>query len=218
MFLSIEQNTPAWLEWRTIGLGGSDAPAVAGFWGDFRATWAFKAAQYRGEKPKGKKSTPAMAWGHEHEDAARQLYCDLTGNTVQPVCCTSDARPFIKASLDGWNDAMRLVLEIKSPFTPARHRVVLDAGKIPDYYYPQVQHQLYAAGGASAHFISYNPREEGPDRLAFVEVERDDDYIEVLMAMEEEFWAHVTHSTPPTLDAAGCELLARLYQMNHLKT
>ena len=215
MLLDIPQNTPAWLKWRENGLGGSDAPAVAGFWGDFRETWAYKAAQYRGEKPKGKKSTPAMSWGHTHEDAARRLYSDLTGIELSPACCTSDERPHVKASLDGWNSEMNLVLELKSPYTPARHRHTLDAGRVPEHYYPQVQHQLYAAGGVSAHFCSYDPREEGERRLAFVGVERDADYIEVLMGMEDDFWAGVVSGEAPTLDAAGCELLAHLYRRNH---
>lgn len=67
-------------------------------------------------------------------------------------------------------------------------------GKIPEKYYPQVQHQLACLGFNMLHYFSYR---EGD--FALVEVERNQSYIDSLYQSEGAFWDLVLNLEAPAL-------------------
>lgn len=215
MFLELAQNTADWYTWRNTGIGASEAAAIAGYWNDYESLWNRKVASRRG-MPERKFSNRAMEWGHLHEPAAKVLYTELTGIETRPVCCTHDDLQWCKASLDGWSDPYKVVLEAKCPFNPARHQAVADSRAIPAYYYPQLQHQLFCSGGRLGHFISYDPRRDDHTRLVLVEVLPDPEYTELLIELEFAFWRSVLAEEESRVDIEAHRRLDDLYRRNHL--
>lgn len=216
MFHNLTQNSQDWLTWRATGIGASDANAIAGYWNDYERLWTGKVGQRRGE-PQKKFAGKALEWGHLYEPAARDLYTDLTGIRATPVCCTHDDLTWVKASLDGWNDDLKLVVEIKCPYTNHRHQATVDSQAIPAYYYPQVQHQLFASGGRLTHFVSYDPRRNDHHNMVIIEVARDEEYIELLIEQEYRFWMSVLTETEISVDVTAHTRLHALYEQNHLR-
>jgi putative phage-type endonuclease len=122
----------------------------------------------------------AMQDGIDREEAARSLY-ELKYGVVKevgfidhPTIAMSGASPDgIIADGDG-------VLEIKCPIETT-HTNTLMTDKVPSKYIPQIQWQMAVTGARFAHFVSYNPN--FPDNMVlFVkQVDRDDEYIKMLV-------------------------------------
>jgi putative phage-type endonuclease len=104
---------------------------------------------------------------------------------------------WMRATLDGLNRESKLVAEIKCPYNLSRHEATKSSGRIPDIYWPQVQHQIEVAGASGALFLSYNYK--CPDDSFLLEVERDDSYIKKMLEEEATFWNHVVNLTQPPL-------------------
>lgn len=100
------------------------------------------------------------------------------------------------ASLDGINMDGE-ILEIKCPYKPedpkSDHQLALQ-GKIPEKYYPQLQHQLEVAGAKKGYYYSFDG-ENG----VLVPFERDEGFIKELIEKEKDFWECVKKLTPPKL-------------------
>lgn len=122
------------------------------------------------------------------EPIARNLYQALTGLPSQPVCCIHDTVDWLRASLDGWNGAHKIVLEIKC-VNAKDHQDALD-GRVPEKYIPQVQHQLLVTGAKTAHYFSYtdNQKFSSTDRGGLVVMEEDTPYQENLLSQLTAFW------------------------------
>lgn len=122
----------------------------------------------------------AMQDGIDREEAARSLYelkygiVKEVGFIDHPTIAMSGASPDgIIADGDG-------VLEIKCPIETT-HTNTLMTDKVPSKYIPQIQWQMAVTGARFAHFVSYNPN--FPDNMVlFVkQVDRDDEYIKILV-------------------------------------
>lgn len=178
-----------WTEWRSKGLGASDAPVVMGVspYKTRLVLWEEKvglAAPYEGNW--------ATRRGNELEPKARAHY-ELIYNTPMPIAFVEHKdHPFIRASLDGYNEEKSIVLEIKCPGKDDHNTA--KAGKVPDKYYPQVQHQLLATGAKLVHYYSFDG--EGG---TLVEVIPDLLYIERLKAELISFWDMVKEQVPPEI-------------------
>lgn len=193
--IHLEQSGPDWHRWRAQGLGGSDACAVMG-------DVAWMSRDELAEVKRGKRvqeENAAMARGKALEPEARALYIEVSGNEVRPVCVQHDTLPWLRASLDGLSLDGKLAVEIKCPGEwPHFHAC---KGRTPRYYRAQMQHILAASGAEMLHYFSYRP--EAKKKWALIEVERDEAYIEKLLAQEQRFWDEL-HAKPdlsrPTSD------------------
>src|SRR6185436_4731088 len=85
-----------------------------------------------------------------------------------------------------------MAVEVKNP--GAEDHAIAKANRVPEKYYPQVQHQLACLGFNMLHYFSYR---EGD--FALVEVERDPAYIEMLYKEEGRFWDKVLNLETPEL-------------------
>jgi len=133
-----------------------------------------------GKKADGGYINQAMQDGIDREEAARSLY-ELKYGAVKEVGFID--HPTISmsgASPDGIIADGEGVLEIKSPIETT-HTTTLMTDKVPSKYIPQIQWQMAVTGARFAHFVSYNPN--FPDNMVlFVkQVDRDDEYIKMLV-------------------------------------
>lgn len=194
--IQLDQRTPEWHAWRAGVIGGSDAAAVMGVskWTTIHKLWEQKTGR-RGPTP----DNPAMARGRELEDEALQAWSYRTGEIASPACVEHEEISFVGASLDGMTFDGGLLVEIKCPGEKA-HQETVETRKVPDYYWPQVQHQLACVPEAEMlHYWSYRPGHSEPGVL--IEVKRDQAYIDDMLEKEARFWECVKNGTPPSGDA-----------------
>jgi len=189
--VNLRQNTPAWLEWRSQGIGASDAPTIMG-----ENPW--KSADYLLREKCNcidYGSNPAMARGNALEPEARRSYERRFGIRIPAACLQSTKHEWMRASIDGLATDGSTVVEIK-----CGESVYLKAAttsEVPDYYFGQLQHILAVTGLHEINFWCYLPRR--PE--VHIIVGRDDSYIKRLLEAEHIFWQRVLqhrkdHSRP----------------------
>lgn len=126
-----------------------------------------------------------MQRGQQLEPLARQNYEMMTGNLMTPDVKIHSENDWMMASLDGISIDEKLILEIKCT-NKKNHELARD-GKIPTYYFPQVQHQIYVCGVDCCHYFSF----DGSAGVLVV-VHRDDEFIEKMIKQEFEFYKDMT--------------------------
>lgn len=177
----MNQGSSTWLQWRTKGIGSSDAPIIMGVspWKTPHELFLEKT----GMKLPGERSW-AMQKGVDQEPAARAHYELMTGREMPAVTCEHEAFRFLRASLDGWNTTERKALEIKCP-GKKDHQLALE-GVVPEKYFPQLQHLILVSGARSLDYFSYRDRSG-----VIIEVMPDLEYIQRLLVQEFAFWGMV---------------------------
>lgn len=181
-----------WQEWRHNGLGASDSPIIMGVspWKTRFQLWEEKTGPLL--KESYNKGNWATDRGNRLEPKARAHYELLNNIDMPAVLVENDDYPFIRASLDGYNEAASRILEIKCPGKDD-HELAKN-GQVPEKYYPQLQHQLLVTGANEAHYYSFDG-ESGH----LVIVKPDAAYIKKLFKELVAFWELVITKTPPEL-------------------
>ncbi len=189
MPLEFIQGTPEWLAFRKTKITATDACIIMGVspWKTRRQLYDEKTAEILPDFY----MSDAMRRGLELEPIARSLYSIQAGVCVEPRVIVND---WSMASLDGISDCGKFLVEIKCP-GEKDHTLAL-AGKVPDHYYPQLQHQMYVCNVQLMHYYSF----DGTDGV-IVEVLRDDKYIEKMIAEEYKFYMCLIEKTPPEPEA-----------------
>jgi len=179
--VNLQQGTKEWLEWRSQGIGASDAPTIMG-----ENPWK-SAAYLLQEKCGGKTYSPnaAMARGTALEPEARKCYETKVGILVVPACLQSLKYEWMRASVDGLATSGTAVVEIKCG--ESVYREASTSRAVPDYYYGQLQHILSITNLQSIDFYCYLP--EWPEVLLCIP--RDDSYIKRLINAEYMFWQKI---------------------------
>lgn len=176
--LALEQNSQEWLEFRRSKIGASDAPIIMG-------VSPYKSPkQLLNEKRSGVSSTVMHAGiqaGKDLEPYALSLLNAEKGLKMEPLVCQSDEYEFMIASYDGYDLEANVACEIKVP-NLADHQLAVN-GKVPEKYYPQLQHQMLVSNLKSIIYCSYRDLE-----IAIVIVERDEAYLKSLIAKEKHFY------------------------------
>jgi putative phage-type endonuclease len=193
--VDVKEGTPAWWRWRGGGIGGADAAAVVGMsrYRTARRLWELKCAP-----PEGSPDEPDLgsARGRVLEVEARERYRALLGADVVPLCCAHAEREFLRASLDGWCEALQLPVEIKA-LRRADHKEAL-RGRVPRRAVPQCLHILLVTGAEEMHYVSYHPDGFPPrEQLAVVAVRADATLLGELLLAERSFWDAVLAREPP---------------------
>ena len=179
--VDLEQGTPTWLEWRSQGIGASDAPTIMG-----ENPWK-RAAELLDEKcgkPKPS-SNAAMARGSALEPEARRRFESKFGLPMEPACMQSLKTEWLRASVDGIAADASRVVEIKCG--ESVYRKTSQSGQVPRYYFGQLQHILAITHLEAIDFFCYLPNR--PE--IYVVVPRDDQYIGKLLETEVAFWMKV---------------------------
>ncbi len=180
-FVALEQGTPAWLDWRSQGIGASDAPTIMG-----ENPWK-SAAQLLDEKSGKPKpsSNAAMARGSALEPEARSRFGSKFGLSVEPACMQSLKLEWLRASVDGIAADASRVVEIKCG--ESVYRKTAQSLRVPGYYMGQLQHILAVTNLEAIDFWCYLPKR--PE--LHVVVPRDQTYIDKLLEVEYAFWVQV---------------------------
>jgi len=133
----MEQGSPEWHEHRRKHRNASETAVVLGLspWQTPYQLWQVKLGLLE------LAVTPAMRHGSELEPAARAAYEQQTGCVMQSLVVVEGE---YSASLDGITLAGDRLLEIKAPVKGRNSTLwkMVEAGRLPDHYAPQVQHQL----------------------------------------------------------------------------
>ena len=142
------QGTDEWLHYRTSKITATDACVIMG-----ASKWKTKLELYN-EKINENTNVfmnDRMKRGTDLEPMARELFCIQNGIEVSPRVITKE---WAMASLDGMSECGNYIVEIKCP-GEKDHDLAL-SGKVPDHYYPQIQHQLYVTGLDWAFYYSFD--------------------------------------------------------------
>lgn len=187
--LNLSQSGPDWLKWRQAGIGGSDAPVLAGDSPFVTPEQLRLSKSERGGNQKHIKENWRMKRGKRLEPLARVKYMEMTGLRVRPVCVVHEEYPWLRASLDGLPyDPPLIPLEIKCP-SDFNHETAL-SGEVPAHYIAQVQHLLLVTQGPALHYFSYTDsnRFKPEERFSLVKVLPDREYQDWLFQKEREWW------------------------------
>lgn len=200
-----------WLARRRNGIGGSDAAALCGLsrWQSRLEVWAEKT----GVMGELERETEAMRWGTLLEGVVRQEVAERTGVDIRPLhwLLAHPDRPWQQANVDGLacvdvNDLG--IYEGKTSGTFAADEWAHD--EVPDQYVLQGQHYLAVTG---LPWVLYGVL-IGGQRLEVRKVDRDEELIEDLTRIEEQFWHdHVEAGIPPEPDGskACTDLMGKLW-------
>jgi putative phage-type endonuclease len=191
--VSVQQNTSDWRVWRDKGLGASDAPIVMGDspWTTRFQLWGQKTGLLP-RQPFNAYQLKAMERGHELEPRARVLVEEGLSLNYPATSFEHKNYPFLRASLDGYNEATNSCLEIKCPGKKDHEEAV--RGEVPGKYKSQVQMQLLVSGCDYSWYVSW----AGPGtKLIVHKVLPDIDYHVSLLVHMKEFWKMITDKTPP---------------------
>ncbi len=183
------QNTAEWLELRKTKVGASDAPAIMEVspW-----TTPFQLWQEKLDLAPCKEDNWAMKRGREKEDPARLLLEKMTGLFFSPEVRVHDELPWMMASLDAIDPENKYIAEIKTPGKV--DHAMAQSGKIPDKYFPQVQHQLEVCKLEMGYYFSYDG-----EKGILLKIYRDDPYIKKMLAKEKQFYECMQTFKPPAL-------------------
>lgn len=148
---NMEQNTGKWLSWRRSGIGASDAPIIMGVspWKSIDDLYLDKISQ---EKPK-EFTNYVMERGKKIEPIVRSKY-ELKNLIDMPaIVCQHEDHEWLRASMDGANLELMKGIEIKVP--GKKDHDCASEGKIPEKYFPQIQHQFLVTGFKEIDYVSY---------------------------------------------------------------
>lgn len=180
----MKQGSDEWLAFRKTKITATDASIIMG-----ASHWKTKIQLFYEKKSNDKPAPPTekMQRGIDLEPVARELFILKTGIFVEPAVAVRD---WSMASLDGMSADGNIILEIKCP-GEKDHAIALQE-KVPDHYYPQIQHQIYVMGLDRAYYFSF----DGFDGHSLA-IERDNEYIEKMLIEEKKFYDCLINNTPP---------------------
>lgn len=205
----LPQRSEKWLKVRDTCLGGSDVGCVLGLTDKYEKAHTLWKRKTKRLKPKT--SNKAMTRGAEMEGEAADAIIKylkteegIKNPKITPYFAKHPDYDFIGVSFDGVDIKNGFITEIKCPSTPWMFRSVFENG-IQDYYYPQVQLQLFVAnkiwGIKKAFFCSYYPDgayilnmhefKEYLKTLAVIDIDYDEAYCMEMLKVVDGFWSTV---------------------------
>lgn len=182
MDLSWADETDEWHEWRSHGLGGSDAPALMEVspWTSVFELWADKCGLM--PKFKGNEWTER---GKRLEPIAREIYEKQAGAKFPEDRLIHPEFSFVRANFDGVNHDLKKVLEIKCP-GPKDLQTAAN-GRVPRKYMPQIQWLLLVSGYSECDYVTF----DGDADIYIKTVKAKPEYQEQLLEKAKWLWKYV---------------------------
>lgn len=138
--IDIKQGSQEWLKWRKEGLGASDIPIIM-------KESPYKTPLQLWEEKCGfnqfNEMNNAMKHGILTEGKARDQFNEEYSLNIKSLCIEDDEKPYLKASLDGWDEDKKILAEIKCPTSSEIIRALYEEEKYPNYWYIQIQWQAF---------------------------------------------------------------------------
>ena len=192
----------AFLQERTTGIGGSDAPAVCGI-----SRFKTPLEVYLDKKGLREDTAPseAMELGNRLEPEIARLYADRMGVTVYKPdnLFRHKEHPFMIGHLDGIVDANgngKYGLECKlTRGLPATEWGESGTDEVPESYIMQVQHYMAVTGLNRFDIAAL----VGGTEFRIYHIQRNDALIDYMIKLEADFWnSHVLAGVPPMIDGS----------------
>lgn len=202
-----EMDRIQWLQLRKSGIGGSDASVILGF---NRWKSAFQLYIEKTSDVVEELDNEFIYWGNVLEDIVAQEFAKRTGKKVRRVnrMLWHPNHHFMSANLDRVVVGEKAILECKT--TSIFNRDAWEGNEIPAAYICQLQHYLAVTGYEKAYIAVLI----GGNQFVWKEVERDDEFIKLMIQREQDFWEnHVLADVPPPIDGgpSAVEFLAKMY-------
>ena len=202
-----------WLKLRQRGIGGSDAAVACGL-----SRWKSRLMLYL-EKISAEVEdidNESMYWGRTMEPVLRQEFAKRTGFKVQeiPFMFAYREYPWMLANIDGLvtePDGTKALLEIK---TANGFKAKEWEDGLPQEYYIQIQHYLAVCDLPKAYVAVLI----GGNDFRYFPIGRDEETIQMIIALEAEFWNCVEQGTQPPIDEQSADGLAVLYPKSDNQT
>lgn len=205
----LPQRQNLWLEMRKTCIGGSDIASILGI--SKKIDTPIRLWKRKTGRLAPKVVNEAMIRGAEMEEEAKsviQKYLTKNEGIKNPKMDGYFAKhpdyDFLGVSYDGVDIENKFITELKCPnFSSVFKSVLLDG--IQDYYYPQVQSQLFISNAIwdidKAYYCSYYPNgtyvldtrtyiEDFVD-LAVLDVDYDAEFCDQMLAVAKVFWNNV---------------------------
>jgi len=208
------QDRTEWLAERRKGIGGSDAPVVAGL-----SKWKSPHELYlekRGElEPANLDDVEHVQWGNRLEDAIAQEFARRQGVKIRRVnrMLAHPDHPWMLANIDrdivGADESLEVKMVNEHAFRSGEWGDDLTED-VPDTYFVQVQHYL----AVTRRQLWWLAALVGGNRLKVYRIPRDESFIADLIEAERGFWACVEGGTPPAIDWAhpkALDMIKRRY-------
>ena len=204
-----------WLKYRAQGIGGSDCSVIAGI-NKFKSVhqlWLEKTGQIELEEA----DNDYTHFGTLLEPIVRKEFMKRTGLKVRQkhMLLRSSEYPFMMANLDGviYENGEMSIFEAKT--ATAFKRIWED--EVPAEYILQVQHYMAVTGAKRTYIAAL----VGGNKFFYHVVERDEEMIGKIIAMEKYFWeTHVIGYVEPLPDGseATSEYFNRKFSESNGKT
>ncbi|WP_281659102.1 lambda-exonuclease family protein [Halobacillus sp. Cin3] len=196
-----EMEEQEWLESRRKGIGGSDAASIAGFnkWKSPVVVYMEKIGEVKSESSSGE----AAYWGNVMESTVAQEFSKRTGLKVRKrnAILQHPEHEWMLANVDRLIVGKNEGLECKTASEYLKDE--WDDEEIPMAYLLQCQHYM-AVTGADAWWIAVLI---GGNKFVHKKIERDEDLIENLIALEKDFWEeNVLKRVPPEIDGSDASV------------
>jgi putative phage-type endonuclease len=187
--MSIQQNTPEWLEMRKKYLGGSDAPIIMK---ESPWTTPFQLWQEKLDLIPPKEETFPMLQGKRKENPALVELEKITGYLFFPQVVFHPQIKWMMASLDAVDPENKIIAEIKCPGKEDHAKA--QSGNVPEKYFPQLQHQMEVCQLETAYYFSFHVTGN-----VLLKITRNDEYIKNMLKAEEQFYECLQTLEPPEL-------------------
>jgi len=212
--LTTEMSRQDWLCERQKGIGGSDASAILGFnpWKSPFELYIEKTSDTVQEI-----DNEAIHWGNVLEDVVAQEFTRRTGKKVRRrnQIFRHKEHDWMIANIDRDVVGERALLECKT--TNAFNADMWEGEQIPPAYMCQIQHYMAVLDYEKAYIAVLI----GGQKFVWKEIARDDEFIELMIQHEREFWEnHVLAGVPPEIDGSksASELLNAMYPEDNGET
>lgn len=196
MISTLNMSHENWLQLRKSGIGGSDAGAICGL-----NPYASPMSVYRDKtcEELADLDSETMRQGRDLEDYVARRFMEATGLKVRRsnMMYRSDAHPFMIADVDRLIVGEDAGLECKT--ASAYNADKWKDGEVPLHYFMQCCHYM-AVTGRSAWYIAVVILGQ---EFKYAKIDRDNDLIAKLIAIEEAFWNnHVVPRIIPAPDGS----------------
>ncbi len=192
-----------WLRLRKSGIGGSDAGAICGV---NPYSSAMKVFQDKTSESVEEQDSEAIRIGHDLEDYVAQRFTEATGLKVRKsnFMYRSKEHPFMIADVDRLVVGEDAGLECKT--ASAYNADKWADGNIPLHYVMQCYHYMAVTGKRVWYIAAVILGRE----FTYRRLEWDDDLIERLISVEDDFWNHhvVPGIVPPPDGSKACDEVA----------
>lgn len=202
-----------WLQFRQNGIGGSDVSGIAGM-NKYTSPMGVYLSKITPIDEQNDTAGEAAYWGNELEEVVAKEFQKRSGMKVRRrnEMLAHDEHDFMIANLDRVIVGKKEILECKTASVYMAKE--WEGDNVPAAYLLQIMHYL-AVTGYEAAWVAVLI---GGQKFNFKRIERDEELISNLIAIEKDFWEnHVLAKNPPAYDGsdASSKLLGQLFPQSN---